>query len=398
METVKGKPYFCNVKDRLEQFKYLDKDLSCEILIIGAGIDGAIANYFLSKKHNVVLVDKNKIGFGCTSCATALLEYQLDEFASDLKKELTQEQVVNIYKMGQNSIKKIEDFVKIHGNNCFFKKRPTFLYTNSVFGKNKIIKEFNFRKQNGFKCKLITPNNNPFPFKIKAGILCEDGGCEFNPYSFTKQMIENSSNENKIFENTTIEEIIRDKNKMIAITNYGYKIICDKIIVATGFNWEVVKKDNLCDRFVTYSIVTEPIKDFKYYKSCLVHDNNSPYHYLRTLPDGRLIFGGEDTVYNKNKEINYKLAQKKYVTLEKDLKKLFPEIKEKIKVSNRFCGVFGTTDNNLGIIGKSHINNIFYFISCGSNGIINAMFGVDLLDDIFNNRENKLETIFSPLR
>ena len=36
--------------------------------------------------------------------------------------------------------------------------------------------------------------------------------------------------------------------------HYGYKIICDKIIVATGFNWEVVKKDNLCDRFVTYSI------------------------------------------------------------------------------------------------------------------------------------------------
>ena len=92
------------------------------------------------------------------------------------------------------------------------------------------------------------------PIKVKAGILCENGGCEFNPYSFTKQMIENSSNENKIFENTTIEEIIRDKNKMIAITNYGYKIICDKIIVATGFNWEVVKKDNLCDRYVTYSI------------------------------------------------------------------------------------------------------------------------------------------------
>lgn len=85
MEYVKGKPYFTDCKSRIKQYPYLNDDKYCDILIIGGGIDGAIANYYLSQKYDVVLVDKGRLGFGCTSCATALLEYQLDDFASDLK-------------------------------------------------------------------------------------------------------------------------------------------------------------------------------------------------------------------------------------------------------------------------------------------------------------------------
>ena len=79
----------------------MDKVASCEILIIGSGIDGAIANFYLFKNHDVMLVDKNRIGFNCTSCATALLEYQLDELSQDLTQYLSKEQILSIYKMGQ---------------------------------------------------------------------------------------------------------------------------------------------------------------------------------------------------------------------------------------------------------------------------------------------------------
>ena len=112
MEYIKGKPYFCQTNSRLHQFPYLEKDIKCEILIIGGGIDGAIANFYLSQNHNVVLVDKAKIGFGLTSCATALLEYQLDDFAEDLKKYLNENEILTAYNMAINSITKIENFIK----------------------------------------------------------------------------------------------------------------------------------------------------------------------------------------------------------------------------------------------------------------------------------------------
>ena len=74
MEYVKGTPYFCNSEEKIKEYPYVNKDLHCKILIIGGGIDGAIANFYLSKKYDVVLVYKGRLGYDCTSCATALLE------------------------------------------------------------------------------------------------------------------------------------------------------------------------------------------------------------------------------------------------------------------------------------------------------------------------------------
>ena len=42
MEYVKGVPYFCSTKEKIKPYPYLNKNISCDILIIGGGIDGAI--------------------------------------------------------------------------------------------------------------------------------------------------------------------------------------------------------------------------------------------------------------------------------------------------------------------------------------------------------------------
>ena len=73
MQYVKGEPYFYKCSKHLKQYPYLDKDIETEILIVGGGIYGAILNYFLSQKHNVTLIDKGRLGGGCTSCATATI-------------------------------------------------------------------------------------------------------------------------------------------------------------------------------------------------------------------------------------------------------------------------------------------------------------------------------------
>jgi hypothetical protein len=40
--------------------------------------------------------------------------------------------------------------------------------------------------------------------------------------------------------------------------------------------------------------------------------------------------------------------------------------------------------------------NLLYFISCGANGIINAISGIDIILDILQNKQNSLAKIFSP--
>lgn len=110
-----------------------------------------------------------------------LLEYQLDDFAKNLLKYISEDQIVKVYNMGLLRIEKIAKFIEEKGNFCHFAKLPSFLYTNSIFGEKNIEDEYKFRIKHGFKAELFDCLNNPFPFQIKRGLFCSDGGAQFNP-------------------------------------------------------------------------------------------------------------------------------------------------------------------------------------------------------------------------
>lgn len=397
MEIVNGTTFFDKTNQTIKQYKYLDKNIKCDILIIGGGIEGCILNYYLSKRYNVVLVDAKRISRCSTCIATALLEFQLDKFANDLSKYLSKEEIISIYRMGLKSIDSIEKFIKKYGNHCNFSKKSSFLYSNESKDINKIKDEFIFRIQNNFNCIFYDKKTNPFCFDIKAGILDKNGGAEFNPYLFAKQMIENSSNQDNIYENTKIIKIEQNCKEIECYTEYGNIIKANKIILATGFNTELISErvKNLLSMQVSYSIVTNQIFDIPLYNNVLIQDCLINYHYLRTLPDNRIIFGGEDTKYNG--KIDKELSKRKYNSLLKNLQKMFKNCKN-IDKNYEFCGIFATTDNNLGIIGESENKNILYFLSCGANGIINSFCGVNIILDILKGKENKFSKLFSPLR
>lgn len=397
MKTVKGTSFFDKQSTKIKQYPYINQDMGCDILIVGGGIEGATLNFYLSKARNCILVDANRLGTGSTSIATALLEFQLDDFASDLKT-LSKEEIVEVYKIGKQSLIEIENFLNTYGNHCHHARKSTFLYSNRLRDIKKLKDEFVFRKQNGFDCQFFDQTTNPFGFEIKAGIYDTNGGAEFDPYMFEKQMIENASNQNSIFENTKIVKIRQNGKKVFCYTNYGNVIVANKVIVATGFDTELLDDyaKELMKMQISYSIVTERIKDLYLYDKALLQDCLDNYHYLRVLPDNRIIFGGEDTKFGK--KIDEKTAIKKYNSLLTELAKLLGYKAEQIEVEFAFCGLFASTDNNLGIVGESKNKNIMYFLSCGANGIINTFCGVKIIEDILCGRKNNMEKLFSPLR
>ena len=396
MEYVKGHPFFRTINQKMKSYPYLDGDISCDILIIGGGIDGAVANYFLSQKYNVALVEKVLLGYGCSARATCLLEYQLDEFASALQKYMTNDDIAEIYKAGLYGIDKLEKLVQSLGEDCYFAKRPSLIYSDCILDRREIEKEYNFRKKRGFEAKLLTKENNLFDFEIDRGVLCENGGAEVDSYLLEKALIGQSQNQDSIFENTEIVDIKKVGGKYECLTYGGYKIYCEEVILATGFNFKFTKNaQRLCKLSVSYTIVTNPLDGLEIYKNTLIQDAMKPYHYMRSFPDGRIILGGNDSPLKE--QISPKKAEKEYDRLFNHLKNMFPKWRDKIRAEYKFCGAFGSTENNLGIIGRDE-NGIINFLSCGANGIVNSMFGIEMVEDMLNGKEAKFEELFSPLR
>lgn len=399
-EYVKGTPYFCDTNKKIKQYPYLDRDISCEVLIVGGGIDGAIAAYYLSLANiDVVMIDKARFGLMNTSCATALLEYQLDEHAEDLTKYLKKEEITNAYRIGQQALKDIKVFIKKNGNKCHYSARPTFLFTQNKGENDEIVNEVKFRQENGFEVELQDENNNKFPFDITSGILCADGGAEFNPYLFEKQMIEAAQkNGARFFENTEAININYSEKQNVVLTQYQNKIFCNKIVCATGYNTKLFTSKRICNKLISYTIVTSPTINCGWYERALLHDNSDPYHYIRLSPDNRIILGGEDIPF-KNDTIKDDVAEKKYKELEEFLYILLPNLKGKVSIDYKFCGAFASTLDNLAIIGPGmDNNNLWYCVGYGANGIVYSVVGGQMLAKLYYGEVDKNLYLFSPDR
>ncbi|MBA4056261.1 MAG: FAD-dependent oxidoreductase, partial [Marivirga sp.] len=64
----------------IQSYPSLQKDIRCNILIIGAGVTGALMAYQFSQEgYKTVLIDKRDVAMGSTSATTAMLQYELDE-------------------------------------------------------------------------------------------------------------------------------------------------------------------------------------------------------------------------------------------------------------------------------------------------------------------------------
>ena len=74
MNLVSGNMLWTKINKIPNKYTYLSEDIKCDVLIIGAGITGAIcAHYFTMAGVDTAIVDKNIVGYGSTSASTSIL-------------------------------------------------------------------------------------------------------------------------------------------------------------------------------------------------------------------------------------------------------------------------------------------------------------------------------------
>ena len=400
LQFVKGTPIFTNINENLKQYNYLTENVETEVTIVGGGITGAILGYYFVKKGiKTLILEKGRIGYGSTSSTTSLLQYELDDNAMELIDVIPKENIETIYKLGLKALDEIEDIISEYGNKCDFKRRDTLLYTSKKLEIEEMKKEYEFRKNIGLDVDFISENDKRFDFDIKAGVYGINGGAEFDPYKYTHNLLEISSNLGlKIYENTEAIKVNYDDDLVTIETNYGYKVKSKIIIVATGYNTKAFTDRNFGTKTTTYNIATKPLNEIVgWHKNVLIRDNCDPYNYLRTTKDNRIIIGGEDERFEPD-IFDESMANKKYNILENRLKSMFKNIKD-IEIEYKYCGAFASTKDNIGFLGKDKKNEkLWYGLGYGANGILFATLGGMFLSDLYLGKVHKELELFNPNR
>jgi glycine/D-amino acid oxidase-like deaminating enzyme len=393
IQTVTGTPYWTGAAKIPSQYSYLAEDIECEIAVVGGGIAGALCAFQLQQAGiGTVLVDTGLFGFGSTGASSSILQYDIDYDLIGLKELIGVDKAVRAYRACIRGLDEIEKITKDLGANVGFTRRDSFYYSPSECGEDAMKKEYLLRRHHDFPVEYLdnVKAADRFSFRVEAGIYSTGLAGEIDPYRFTQALISDAvSIGMRAFENTSVEVVTPDLAGISLETSTHHTIRAKRMVNATGLS-AAKEARGVAQPRTTFCVVTAPVAGFEgWHNRCIIRDNGSPYIYMRTLPDDRILIGGLDSrVINANgifaRVMNTPaILQRKYDMLENKLVSMMTDI-DNILIEYRFSGTSGDTGDGLPYIGsRPGYPNVLYDICCGSNGIVFAQLGADIIRDLY---------------
>lgn len=365
----------------------IDSDLETEILIIGAGITGALIAYkLLNEGKKVIMVDRRDICNGSTAASTALLQYEIDVSLHELIKIRGLQCAVDSYKNGKKAIFDLRNIIDTIKSDCEFEFKKSIYYCSLKKDLPFLKAEFKCRKENGFDVSWMEKwDLEKLGLNALAAIESKTAAV-MDPYKLAQDLIRYCEKKGmQILDRTNVTSTQDQKGKLIAHTENKCKITADHIIHCSGYESTETLTEKVVDLKSTYVITSESLPDLpKAFKNAVFWDTSSPYLYFRGTQDNRIIAGGGDEDFKDPKKRD-KLLPKKEQFLLKKFQRKFPNIDFKIDYS--WAGTFGETKDGLPYLGKPDpTKNEHYVLGFGGNGITFSIIG---MNSILSSIENK---------
>lgn len=396
MNIRSNEPFWLVNNGILNAYPSLRKDTECDILIVGAGITGALmAHACIGAGFNTVIIDKREVANGSTSATTSMLQYEIDVPLYQLEKLIGEVGAVASYKACRNAIsalKKISEEIKSGSG---------FNNKNSLYfaGNNKDAKwlklEFEKRLKAGFEVQWLDKKQiqNNYGLLAEGGILSKDGA-SVDAFRLTQELLAyNQQRGLRVFDKTELKKIKYLKDEVLAETDTEAKIRAKKIIYCTGYESTKIIPEKIVNLKSTYAIVSERMEGAaSAIYDTLFWNTDKPYLYMRSTADHRVLVGGEDENF-KNPVLRDTLLDRKEEKLLKTTKKLMPKID--FITDFAWCGTFGETKDGLPYIGPHpKFPNTYFCLGFGGNGITFSVIGAEMITKMLKNDIDPLAYFF----
>jgi glycine/D-amino acid oxidase-like deaminating enzyme len=396
MDLHSGAPYWSTQDPSTPLYPELQEDLRTDVVVVGGGITGALcAHAFSEAGLAVVVVDARPIGMGSTCASTALLQYEIDTPLHKLVDLVGERNAVRSYQLCAQAVERLGEIASVTGV-AGFSKRPSLQYASKRGHAATLYKEHVIRVANGIQCSFVDERNEVYKalgFDAPA-VLRSPLAAEMDALEFTHALHAwNMEHGVKVYQDTTVVDF-RDNGAGIELrTAKGQQIRARDLVYATGYESQELLPKDVIQLHSTYALVSEANTAGQLWPNkALVWETASPYLYLRTAPGGRVIMGGRDEPFRSPK-LRDALLGAKTKALEKDFKKLFPDVD--FRHEHAWCGTFGSTKDGLPYIDQGpRDKHSYYALGMGGNGITFSVVAAEIIRDRILGRPNSDSGIF----
>src|SRR4030095_9895971 len=113
----------------IQKFPKLQRNISADVLVVGAGVTGITAAYLLKKAESTVaLVERERVASIDTGHTTAHLTYVTDVQLQELAHNFGEDHAEAAWDAGADAIDEIERIVKEEESDCEFTRVPAYLH------------------------------------------------------------------------------------------------------------------------------------------------------------------------------------------------------------------------------------------------------------------------------
>jgi len=390
-------PYWLMKNGIKHAYPSLNADIDVHVAIIGAGISGALAAYYLYRDDlKVAVLDRHHAGMGATAASTALLQYELDVPLHILAGQIGRVPAVHAYKLCRKAIYDLQQICKKLRTDVAFGMRPSLQYASEARHRHMLYREYGFRLKNGFRVNWLESDETERLFGIKTpgAILSEDGGV-VDAYLLTHSLLEYvQQKEYRIYDNTEATSIQYEQNHVLITTGTGHKVRAKKVVIACGHESLSYLPRQVAETYSTYAVATEPLPPGSaWYHNSLIWETAKPYTYLRFTDDNRIIIGGKDDLFH-NAAIRDARVKKKTEKLLQSFSQRFPHLP--VRADFSWAGTYLATADGLPYIGSvPELPNTFFALGFGGNGVTFSVLAAQMIRDMIKGKQPKDSEIFS---
>ena len=358
----------------------LSRTLKTDVLVIGAGITGAmIADALAEAGLAVMIVDRRDDPVkGSTVASTALVQYEIDTPLSVLSRKIGKTRAMRAWRRSRLAVDAVAARLADLRMPDVVRRDSLYLAGNELDADG-LAREQAARRAIGLPDRLLSRKELKARFGLsRSAALLGYDNLVIDPRKAAHAMLASAvGNGARIFAPVCIDDIECHARSVIAHTDTGHAIRCRHLVMATGY--EVPKSVPARGHKIisTYAIATVQQPKKLWPEQCMIWEASDPYLYLRTTTEGRIICGGEDEDF-VDEDRRDKLLARKTRTLQTTLGKLMPGVSTKIDFA--WAGSFGQTDTGLPIIGEiPNMQNCFAALGYGGNGITYSRIAADVI-------------------
>jgi glycine/D-amino acid oxidase-like deaminating enzyme len=156
MDLHTGAPYWLVRNGMGALYPALADDARCDVVVVGAGITGAlVADALCERGVDVVVIDRREPGIGSTAASTALVLYETDVELAPLVDKVGEWNAVRAWTLAREAITGIEMVTSTLPDSCDYARQSSLYLASRRRHVRRLQRETALRRKLGFDAEFL---------------------------------------------------------------------------------------------------------------------------------------------------------------------------------------------------------------------------------------------------